>query len=181
MTPRSSLRASLLGLSLAACAVLPAIGQTAPPARTAPQTAAALLTAATFVPVVGVSNQFEIESSQLALSRSTSKAVKDFANRMVVEHNLAGAKFKQALADAKITLPSEKLDAKHQAIIDRLKAANGAAFDTAYIEAQTNAHVEAVDLFKAYAKDGDTPRLKAFAADLLPTLVGHLEHVKKLK
>ena len=43
------------------------------------------------------------------------------------------------------------------------------------------AQVEAVDLFKAYAKDGDTPRLKAFAADLLPTLVGHLEHVKKLK
>jgi uncharacterized protein DUF4142 len=31
------------------------------------------------------------------------------------------------------------------------------------------------------AKDGDNPRLKAFAADLLPTLQGHLEHVKKLK
>jgi putative membrane protein len=181
MSRPSSLYAPLLGLSLAAFVVLPAIGQTAPPARTAPQTAAASVTATTFVPVVAVSNQFEIESSQLALSRSTSKAVKDFANRMVVDHNLAGAKFKQAVADAKITPPSEKLDAKHQAIIDKLKAANGAVFDTAYIEAQTNAHVEAVDLFKAYAKDGDVPRLKAFAADVLPTLEGHLQHVKKLR
>jgi putative membrane protein len=41
-----------------------------------------------------------------------------------------------------------------------LKAANGAAFDTPYIEAQTTAHMEAVDLFKGYAKDGDTPGLK---------------------
>ena len=100
---------------------------------------------------------------------------------MVTDHNQAGAKFKQALVDAKISPPTEKLDAKHQAILDRLKAAHGAAFDAAYIEAQTSAHLEAVDLFKAYAKDGDNPRLKAFAADLLPTLQGHLDHVKKLK
>jgi putative membrane protein len=169
---------------LSAVLATPAFGQTASPARpapTAPQTAAASVTASTFVPTVAVSNQFEIESSQLALSRSTSKAVKDFANRMITDHNMAGAKFKQALADAKITPPAEKLDAKHQVIIDRLKAANGAAFDAAYIEAQTTAHIEAVDLFKAYAKDGDTPRLKAFAADVLPTLEGHLDHVKHLK
>jgi putative membrane protein len=183
MTHPSSLYATILGLSLAALAA-PALGQTAPPTRpppTAPQTAAASVTAATVVPTVAVANQFEIESSQLALSRSTSKAVKDFANRMITDHNLAAAKFKQALADAKIAPPSEKLDAKHQAIIDKLKAANGAAFDAAYIEAQTSAHMEAVDLLKAYARDGDNPRLKAFAADLLPTLEGHLQHVKKLK
>ena len=102
---------------------------------------------------------------------------------MVVDHNLAGSKFKQAqaLSDAKLSPPPEKLDAKHQAILDKLKAVSGAAFDAAYIEAQTSAYIEAVDLFQTYAKDGDIPRLKAFAADLLPTLQGHLEHVKKLK
>jgi putative membrane protein len=184
MVRLSILHATLVGLSLAAAVALPAVGQTAPPTRTAPaapQTAAASTTAATFLPVVAASNQFEIESSTLALSKSGSKAVKDFANRMVVDHNLAGSKFKQALTDAKLSPPPEKLDAKHQAILDKLRAANGAAFDAAYIEAQTSAHIEAVDLFKAYAKDGDNPRLKAFAADVLPTLQGHLEHVKKLK
>jgi putative membrane protein len=55
-----------------------------------------------FVFTVAASNQFEIETSQLALSKSASKAVRDFANRMVVDHNPAGAKFKQALADAKL-------------------------------------------------------------------------------
>jgi putative membrane protein len=180
----SIFHATLLGLSLASVVALPAVGQTTPPTRTAPaapQTAAASTTAAAFVPVVAASNQFEIESSTLALSKSASKTVRDFANRMVVDHNLAGAKFKQALTDAKLSPPPEKLDAKHQAVLDRLKAANGAAFDAAYIEAQTSAHIEAVNLFKAYAKDGDNPRLKAFAADVLPTLEGHLEHVKKLK
>lgn len=172
--------ACALGLLVAASAG-PAIAQTTAP-TTPPATAAATTArASTFVPTVAASNQFEIESSQLALDRSADGSIKRFAQRMVTDHNMAADKFEKALADAEIAMPPQKLDAKHQAILDQLEAASGDAFDKAYIEAQYNAHTEAVELFRAFVKDGDTPRLKAFAADVLPTLEGHLNHVKDLR
>jgi putative membrane protein len=164
----------------------PAIGQTTtpatPPAAGSPSTAAAATTSAkTFVATVAVANLFEIESSQLALSRSRSSDVKEFASRMVTDHKMAGTKFKKAVTEARLTMPPEKLDAKHQAELDKLKSSSGEAFDKAYIEAQYKAHTEAVDLMRAYMRDGDTPHLKAFAGDMLPTLEGHLNHVNKLR
>jgi putative membrane protein len=188
MTRLSSLSASLLGLSLSALVAYPAGSQTTappddkPPAEGAPAVAAAPTpTASTVVPTLVAANRFEIESSQLALTRSTSKDVREFANRMVIDHNRASAKFKRTLADAKLPMPPERLDARHQAILDHLNGAHADAFDKAYIDAQYNAHVRAVDLLKAYAKDGDNPRLKAFAADLLPPLQRHLDQVTKLR
>jgi putative membrane protein len=135
----------------------------------------------TFVAMATYGNLLEIQSSELVLRRSKSNAVKDFANRMVTDHNAAAAKLKQAVADAKLTPPAEKLDAEHRAILDALKAKNGASFDRAYIETQYNAHVETVALFRSYAKGGENARMKAFAADVLPTLQGHLDHVTKMR
>jgi putative membrane protein len=156
-----------------------------PPATApAPSTAMApadATRASSFVPLAASANLFEIQSSQLALQRSQATPIKDFASRMVADHNLAAAKMKQALSDAKISSPPETLNAKDQAVLDNLKIAKGAAFNKAYIEAQYNAHVEAVNLFRAYVKNGDNPRLKALATDLLPTLQGHLDHITKLR
>lgn len=147
-----------------------------------PQTAAATPAKATaFVPKVAAANQFEIDSSELMILRSATRDVREFAQRMITEHTLAATKLKQALIEAKLAMPSEELDAKHTAMMSKLKDANGEALDKAYIELQYQAHMEAVELFRAYARDGDTPRLKAFAADMLPTLEGHLAHVKKLR
>lgn len=147
-----------------------------------PAIAAAATTKATaFVPQVAASNHFEIESSEHMIARSPTREVREFAQRMLNDHTLAATKFKQALADAKLVTPSQELDARHQAMMSKLKAANGDALDKAYIEAQYATHMDAVELFRAYARDGDTPRLKAFAADLLPTLEGHLAHVKDMQ
>jgi putative membrane protein len=152
-----------------------------PPAKTAAAPATTAASTATFLTNTAVGNLFEIESSKLALAKSQSEKIKTFANKMVTDHTAAGGKFKQAVTDTKLTPPAEKLDAKHQAMLDDLKTKNGAAFDKAYIEAQYNGHVETVAMFEAYAKGGDNPRMKQFATDLLPTLKGHLDHVVKLK
>jgi putative membrane protein len=88
---------------------------------------------------------------------------------------------KTALGVDNISVPAERLNAKDQKVYDSLKAMNGAAFDKAYIEAQYTAHVEAVNLFTAYAQNGDNPHLKALAAQLLPTLKSHLNHISKLR
>jgi putative membrane protein len=151
----------------------------APPSTAMAPAAAA--SATTFVPTAASANLFEIESSQLALEHGQSAKVKDFAKQMVSDHKQAATKMKQALAEAKIAAPPEKLNAKDQKVYDKLKAAKGSAFDKAYIEAQYNAHVEAVNLFATYAKNGDNPRIKALASELLPTLQMHLDEVTKLR
>jgi len=65
-------------------------------------------------------------------------------------------------------------------MLDLLKNANGKDFVTLYIDMQSGAHMEAVSLFRTYAKAGDDVALKAFAKETLPTLEMHEVHVKKL-
>jgi putative membrane protein len=129
---------------------------------------------------VAAGNSFEIESSKLALERSKDEGVRALATMMVKDHTEATAKFKKAVAEAKVKAPSPRLDAKHKTALDTLKKET-AGFDKAYVEAQHKAHVETVALFEAYASGGDNPRIKQFAQELLPTLRMHLEHVEKLR
>jgi putative membrane protein len=173
---------------LLACSALPLVLASAPPAFAADppakQAAApgmATPSTSTFLTNTAVANLFEIEGSKVALTKTKNDKIKAFANLMVTDHTGAGAKFKQAVADAKLTPPAEKLDAKHQSLLDDLKKKDGTAFDTAYVKAQHEGHVETVALFEAYAKGGDNARMKQFANEMLPTLKAHLEDVSKLK
>jgi putative membrane protein len=152
-----------------------------PPAKQAAVPAMATPSTSTFLTNTAGANLFEIESSKAALAKAKNDKVKAFANLMVTDHTGAGTKFKQAVADAKLTPPAEKLDAKHQALLDDLKKKDGAAFDSAYVKAQHDGHVETVAMFEAYAKGGDNARMKQFANEMLPTLKTHLDQVSKIK
>ena len=172
------LAASALPLILASA---PGAFAADPPAKQAAAPAMATPSTSTFLTNTAVANLFEIESSKAALAKTKSDKIKAFANLMVTDHTGAGTKFKQAVTDAKLTPPAEKLDAKHQALLDDLKKKEGAAFDTAYVKAQHDGHVETVAMFEAYAKGGDNARMKQFANEMLPTLKAHLDQVSKLK
>ena len=156
----------------------PSTGMTAiPGSGAAPET----VRTADAVPIAVSNNLFEIESSRLALQRSQSPAVKEFANRMVAEHTRAASKLKAALNEANLPIPPEKLSAKDQSVYDSLNTTQGAAFDKAYVEAQYNAHVEAVNLFRAYSEHGDNAHLKELSARYLPTLEDRLGQISNLR
>ena len=146
----------------------------APPAATPPSTER-------FAASVAAGSQFEIASSKLALVRAGSAAVKDFADRMVDDYTTAAADFKVAVSRAKLPPPPEKLDARHQAMLDDLKTRDAASFDKAYVEAQVQALREIVDLFRTYATVGDNARIKRFAQDLLLTMRSNLDDASKLR
>ena len=135
---------------------------------------------ASFVAMVVPANLFEIESSKLALERSRSSAVKAFAKHMIDDHSKGGVRIREALAQAGLGMPDERLDAKHIAKMQELRDA-GDAFDSVYTEMQYKAHVEAVDLFKGYAAGGENKQLREFAADVVPTLQAHLDQVAKMR
>jgi putative membrane protein len=134
-----------------------------------------------FAKKVAISDMMEIQSSQLVLSRSPDSDTKPFAEKMVKDHQETSAELKGLVGDGKVkaTLPTA-LDAAHQKKLDELKAKSGKDFDTAYDHMQMQAHEEAVALFEQYARDGDNPDLKAWAAKTLPHLKEHLAMAKHL-
>ena len=167
---------------LPAAALAQAAGQPpAAPATSQPAQQGAPIATATFLEKVSAGNMFEIESSRLAMTKATNASVKSFAQQMVTDHTEAGSKFKAAVSEADLKAPPEKTDAKHTAIVEKLKSLQGVEFDEAYITAQREAHVETVALFEAYAAAGENARLKKFANELFPVLRSHLEHVNALK
>lgn len=135
---------------------------------------------ATFVALAVPGNLFEIESSQLALDRPVSPAVKAFARTMVDDHAAAGVRLREVIAVAHVAAPPEKLDARRIAQLEALRAASDDQFEKAYLDLQRKAHDEAVALFEGYAAGGENAALRAVAAELLPRLRAHREALGKL-
>ncbi|MBP2230459.1 putative outer membrane protein [Azospirillum agricola] len=133
-----------------------------------------------FAEKAAISDQFEIQTGQLAAEKAQKAEVKAVGQQMVADHGKTSAAMK-TLAQAKgMTLPA-KLDAEHQQKLDQLKGLSGGAFDSAYIKAQVEAHQTAVALFETQAKQGQDAGLKQFAQTNLPTLKQHLQHVQSLQ
>jgi putative membrane protein len=146
-------------------------------------TAAASKSTEHFIRNASTGNQFEISSSRLALQKSQDQNVKAFAQQMVDDHTQIGNDFKSAIASSNTTLPepASTLDAKHRKLLDKLRAASTNDFDDKYISEQVNAHDDAVSLFSDYANSSDNLALKNFAAQTLPTLKQHQDHIQQLK
>ena len=139
------------------------------------------LTGEEFAKKVAISDSMEIQSSQIALGRNPDSDTKPFAEKMVKDHQQTSAELKSLVQGGKlkVTLPTA-LDTEHQKKLDELKAKSGKDFDSAYDSLQKQAHEEAVALFEQYARDGDNPDLKAWAAKTLPHLKEHLTMAKRL-
>jgi putative membrane protein len=156
----------------AACGLLTtlAFAQSAPPP------------AQEFVNKVAISDMFEIQSSQLALSKQADVDTKPFAEKMVTDHQKTSSELKSLIDSGKVKamLPTA-LDAQHQKMLDELKAKSGKDFDQSYDQIQVKAHQEAVALFEAYTRGGDNADLKSWAAQTLPHLKEHLSMAQKLK
>lgn len=135
-----------------------------------------------FVQKASQSGMFEIESSKIALSRSSNADVKAFAQQMIDDHTAAAAKLKAAAeANGLGASVATALDEKHQKKLDKLTKEEADDFDDEYVDVQESAHRKAVKLFEDYAKDGDNAALKAHASETLPKLQQHKDHVQVLE
>lgn len=134
-----------------------------------------------YVTQAATADMFEIESSKLALTKSTNAEIKAFAQMMVDDHTKSSQGLKTAAATAgdKANVPAT-LDLKHQGLLDELNATSGAAFDKAYMQAQAAGHEDALKLHRSYAEQGDNAALKQHALDAVPVVSGHLDQAKKL-
>jgi putative membrane protein len=128
-----------------------------------------------FVEMVASSNMFEIESSKLAEQKSKDEDIQAFAKHMIKDHTKAGEDLKAAGQT-----PPMKYAPKHAAMMKLLENAEGKDFEALYIDMQTQAHMEAVMLFRTYAGSGGDEKVVSFAKKTLPALEMHMDHVKKI-
>ena len=134
-----------------------------------------------FLAQAGSANQWEIESSQLALQMSTNPAVRNLANVIIADHTAMGQQVTAAAASAGLPPPPTTLLPPQQSMLDQLRAAgNGPAFDMAYQQAQISAHQQAIQLMQNYAAQGDVPALRTVASQAIPTMQKHLSMAQSL-
>ncbi|HEY8618318.1 DUF4142 domain-containing protein [Phenylobacterium sp.] len=144
--------------------------------------AAAPTTATAFLAEAARSDMYEIQSSQLAQTRGSSQAVKDFAAQMIRDHtNSTQMVMEAARAGGMTPPPPPPLDARRRGMLDQLRGASGPAFDRMYVSQQLMAHQEALALHSGYAQNGDNAALRGAAGKIAPIVQQHLSHVQGMQ
>jgi putative membrane protein len=120
----------------------------------------------------------EIALGQLAVQRSADSRVRDFAQRMVTDHQKTSNELMEIAARKGVNLmEEEELHADHT---KKFADKTGAGFDEDYMEHMVDDHDEAVELFERAAKKSDDPEIAAFAAKHLPALQEHQRMAKDI-
>lgn len=162
-----------------AAALAAATRSETPPERDGTDTQTAL-TAGVYTRFLAASNLFEIRSAELAAARASSSDVKDFARRMIADHQDAAQKLKTVLRQQRMAQPPMALSPDQSRKLGKLATMRGRTFDSLYIEQQLAAHDETIATVARYAANGDNAPLRTLSETLLPTLRAHRQHADQL-
>jgi putative membrane protein len=151
-----------------------------PPSMAAPADPMSPLYAPGYMMRAGSSDQFEIQSSQLALQMSRNPAVRAYAQRMIDHHNRTSAELMAIAQQNGLQPPPPQLLPPQQAALDRVRSAGPMQFDAVYKREQIAGHQEALMLHRGYRDGGDLPPFRDFAARTVPLIEGHLAEAQRL-
>ena len=170
---RSLLFAAAASLAFAACATDPGAGPAAGERMSTERHP--------YVQPAGASDRYEIQSSELALTRAQNPAVRAFAQQLIDHHRQSLEQlYAAARAAGMIRTHDWMLPPPMQAMVEELQRASGADFDRLYLRQQVQAHEAALALHRDYARDGDVPALRAAAATAVPIVEQHLARARQL-
>jgi putative membrane protein len=133
-----------------------------------------------FVEKAAIGDMYEIESSRIALDKASNNAFKELAQRIVDDHTKTSNELKSLARGIQGLRIQEKMDAKHEKMINELRSASDQQFAQLYRNQQIAAHNEAVQLFEQYSKNGKNAELKSFAEKTLAALKEHRQMAQSL-
>lgn len=121
-----------------------------------------------------------IEAGRLALEKSRSDQVRNFAQQMLDQHTAALQQL-QTLAQTKgITLPDET-DLQHKSRAMALRILSGNTFDSQYLKrVGISVHLRTIELLQQAQDSATDPDLKAMASQMLPPVQGHLRMARHI-
>ncbi len=132
----------------------------------------------TFIMKAANGGMTEVDLGKVAADKGGSSEVKDFGNQMVKDHSKANDKLKEVAGKMGVTVPA-KVDAKHQAKVDKMSGMSGAAFDKMYVSEMVKAHEKDIADFEMADKEVKNADLKSFIEETVPVMKEHLEMIKK--
>lgn len=134
-----------------------------------------------YVATAAASDQFEIQSSQLALSQAQRPEVRAFAQMLVEHHTATTQRLAEAAQASGISSPPPALTAAQQRMLAQLQQAPAGTFDRAYLRQQVPAHESALTLHHNYALGGDNAELRRVAATAVTVVQRHLDEVRRIE
>jgi putative membrane protein len=124
------------------------------------------------------SDTAEVAIAQLAASRGSAAAVKDFANMLVTDHGAHKQKLVDLANSAGVTVPTEPAEEGHANLL-KLQKLSGAEFDKTFAQMLVESHQKGIAKNEAQARSGD-PQTAAIATETLPVLRKHLAAAEAL-
>jgi putative membrane protein len=179
-----------MALAALASTGLMASAQTATTTTTTTAPAAATstsgLTDGQIVDLVKIANEGEVDLGKVGKSKAENKDVKDFAKKMVDEHNKGEKDTKEVAKKGKIkaieTQASKDLKNSTKDKISSLKKLKGNEFDKAYIGAQIEVHQAMLDdLNNKFIPAAQNPELKAHLEATKAHVQEHLATAQQLQ
>jgi putative membrane protein len=126
-----------------------------------------------FIRHAASANLMEIRLGQLAQSRASNEAVKQFGQRMVTDHTqMQNQLTATATQNGQTFTPS--LDSQHQQEISSVERMSGQDFDRAYMNLMIRGHQQDVNEFQSRSRSASSAQIRNLASFNLPMLQQHL-------
>lgn len=134
-----------------------------------------------FIKKAYMSNQYEIAIAKLASERSNNDAVKNYASKLIDDHQKLIGDLQKMSSTLGFTL-TDGLDADHQKKWDMVKGSDSTSFDQAFKDEAIASHQQAIDLFEKASSNEQIKDvgLKNWIIGTLPSLKAHLDQARVL-
>lgn len=132
-----------------------------------------------FVRQASLGGRAEVALGELAGKNASSKAVRDFAGRMVDDHRAANDELALLAKDLDDAVP-DGLDPHDREVRDALGKRSGRDFDQDYLAVQIADHQRTANLLLWEIDSGQSAALTKYAAKTLPVVLEHLAVARDL-
>jgi putative membrane protein len=127
----------------------------------------------TFIREALQDNLLEIRMGQMAEKKSNDAAVKQYAQRVISDHNIMQNQWIALAARNGTTLRPGGLGPRHRAKADRLEKLSGRKFDRAYMTTEVQSHQDYVEYFSKEGRATRSSQVRDLAANDLRSLELH--------
>jgi putative membrane protein len=125
-----------------------------------------------FVKDEAVSNQFEIQLSQLVQQKAQDQQVKQLAQKLIQDHQRAQEQLQQCAQAMQMQLP-QQLDQAHQAMLQKMEQKQGRELEVAYTFHQVGSHAKEILMHRYQAQNAQNQQVKQYAMQTIQPLEEH--------
>ena len=119
----------------------------------------------------------EVKLAQLAQQKSQSNDVKELARQLEQDHTQANQQLMQVAKQKNIDLPKD-LQGECQETYQAFQQLQGSDFDNAFLLYNVKDHLADIMMFQKEAKSGTDQDIRQWAAQTLPKLQQHAQHIR---